>query len=205
MKPTLTLINATVLALLVIIAFLLRQHPLALAVIGIMGIPLGFARWALRPDASSWTKTVAGFSNAASALFSSILLIGVLLEGNSPPDSRGIGIAIVGVAALWLLLSGFNTFHFSRHLVLPGLNKPKSPAAPVSTTSPTDTGNQTPIEAWLHRIGMQRLYPNFLQRKVGIGDLDAMTLSILEEITGDMDDARTILDEIMKGSHVSES
>jgi len=199
MRNALSAINVIVLLVLAVVVLWLVMSPLGVLFGLVLALPVGLSRWALRPDAGRRVRGAAAIVNWIQAVAMVVWIIGLLSNLRRSPDSYGIELVFSGLAAVWLFLCAANAVFLTRYLVASPSREDRARVAPLPTASPEGA---PVLEAWLHRIGMSRHADDFARHRIAIGDLDAMTLERMCEVVHDRDDARIIMDEIMKGSHV---
>ncbi len=199
MRNVLSVINVIVLLVLAVVVLWLVMNPVGILFGLVLALPVGLSRWALRPDAGKRVRSAAAIVNWIQAVAMVVWIIGLLSNLRQSPDSYGIELVISALAALWLMLCAANALFLTRYLVTQSSGEGRASAAPLPAALPEGA---SALEAWLHRIGMARYVENFGRHGVAIEDLDAMTLERMCEIVHDRDDARSIMDEILEGSHV---
>lgn len=199
MRNALSVINVVVLVGLAVVVVGLVMNPLGLLVGGVLALPAGLTRWALRPDAGKRVRGAAAIVNWIQAVAMVVWIVGLLSNLRRSPDSYGIEFVFSALAGVWLILCAANAVFLTRYLVANPSGEERTREAPIPAAFPDGA---TPLETWLHRIGMSSHADDFARHAIAIEDLDAMTLERMCEVVHDRDDARRIMDEIMRGSHV---
>lgn len=198
-KSVLSVVNVVVMLLLAGFLVFVMMNPVALLVALVLAIPALLARWSFRPDSGVRTRRIAALVNVVHAVAMGIWIVGLLRSMGQNPDDYGIGWGMILLAGIWMTLCGTNAV-----VLLPFLASSRNSAepAPVAASTGDLPPEATPLERWLHRIGKHRYAPDFARHKIGLEQLDEMTLVRMGEIVDDPDDARAILEEIMNGSHL---
>jgi hypothetical protein len=198
-KNVLSVLNVLVVLLLAGFLVFVMMSPVALVVVLVLAVPALLARWSFRPGSGVRIRWIAALVNGLHAVTMGIWIVGLMRGQSHNPDDYGIGWGMIILAGVWMALCGTNAL-----VLLPSLASARTleePGPAIKATSdlpPEATG----LERWLHRIGKLQYARDFARHKVGLEHLDDMTLVRMGEIVGDPDDARAILEEIMKGSHL---
>ncbi len=199
MKNVVSVLNVVVMLLLAGFVVFVTMSPVAVLVALMLAIPALLARWSVSPDCGLRIRRIAALINVVHAVAMGIWIVGLLRAMGNNPDDYGIGWGMIVLAGVWMALCGTNAL-----VLLPSLASARTLEAPVpAITARSDLPPEaTPLERWLDRIGKHRYAPEFARHRVGLEHLDGMTLVRMGEIVGDPDDARAILEEVMKGSHL---